>query len=104
MARMISIILYFLFHVLSANALDNGLGRLPPLGWNTWCTLGPCGRDYCDEQEVRPMEDFNKQLLFRRDYSSSINQIKEMADIIVSTGLKDLGFEYINLDDCTWSV
>jgi len=58
-------------------ALDNGLGLVPPLGWNTWCTLGPCGRDYCDE-----------------------NEIKAMADVIVSSGLKDLGYEYVNLDDC----
>jgi alpha-galactosidase len=46
-------------------------------GWNTWCTLGPCGRDYCDEDEI-----------------------KAMADVIVSSGLKDLGYNYVNLDDC----
>lgn len=65
----------------AAQALDNGLGLLPVLGWNTWCTLGPCGRDYCDEEEV-----------------------KAMADVIVSSGLKDLGYQYVNLDDCWASL
>ena len=60
-----------------ARGLDNGVGRTPPLGWNTWCVDGQCARDYCTAAEV-----------------------KETADIIVSTGLRELGWTHINLDDC----
>jgi alpha-galactosidase len=60
-----------------ARSLDNGVGRTPPLGWNTWCVDGQCARDYCTAAEV-----------------------KETADIIVSKGLRELGWTHINLDDC----
>ena len=30
---------------LPAQARDNGLGRVPPLGWNTWCTWSSCHQD-----------------------------------------------------------
>lgn len=38
-----------------AAAYDNGLGRTPPLGWNTWMTCGDstCGHDVCSEAEVK---------------------------------------------------
>ena len=54
-------------------ALDNGLARTPPMGWNSW----------------------NK-------YACGINEtlIKQQADAMVSSGLKDAGYQYINLDDC----
>ncbi|KAF9587948.1 hypothetical protein IFM89_006273 [Coptis chinensis] len=55
------------------NLLNNGLGRSPQMGWNSFnhfpCTL-------------------NEEL------------IRETADAMVSTGLSVLGYEYINLDDC----
>jgi len=47
------------------------------MGWNTWCTLGNCGRDYCDEEEVRAV-----------------------ADAMVESGMASVGFEYVLLDDC----
>ncbi len=50
--------------------------RTPPMGWNSWNTFG---------------EDINEQL------------IMETADAMVSTGLKDAGYEYIVIDDC-WSL
>jgi len=43
------------------------------MGWNTWNKYG------CN---------INEQL------------IKATADSLVSEGLKDLGYEYLNLDDC----
>lgn len=58
-------------------AVDNGMGRVPPLGWNSWCTDVACTKDYCDEGIVR------KQI-----------------DAIVSEGLRDIGWRYITLDDC----
>ena len=26
----------------SAQAYDNGVSKVPPLGWNTWCTCESC--------------------------------------------------------------
>lgn len=48
----------------------------PPMGWNTWNTFG---------------SNINEQL------------IKETADILVDSGLKDLGYNYLVIDDC-WSL
>lgn len=45
----------------------------PPMGWNSWNTFA------CD---------INEQL------------IREIADIMVSSGMKDAGYTYVNLDDC----
>jgi len=55
-------------------ALDNGLGRLPPMGYNTWNDLG------CAEM--------------------SEAGVKAAADALIKTGLRDLGYVYVNLDDC----
>ena len=59
---------------MSVEALDNGLGHIPPMGWNT-VTDFPCN-------------DHNETL------------IKEMADKMVELGLDKLGYKYISLDDC----
>lgn len=52
------------------------LVKTPPMGWNTWNTFG---------------EKINEAL------------IKETADMLVSTGLMDLGYNYLVIDDC-WSL
>eukprot|EP00045_Choanoeca_perplexa_P006845 m.59304 g.59304 ORF g.59304 m.59304 type:complete len:410 (-) comp13816_c0_seq3:32-1261(-) len=63
------------------DAYNNGMGRLPVMGWNTWCTDDACGlRDICTETEI-----------------------KSVVDSIVSQGLDKLGYQYINMDDC-WSA
>ena len=42
----------------AAVAYNNGVGRKPALGWNTWCTLSDCHNgdnnyfDRCNEWEV----------------------------------------------------
>lgn len=54
----------------------DGTGRLPAMGWNSWNEYG------CD---------INEDVFIRA------------ADLMVSLGLKDRGYEYINIDDC-WSV
>eukprot|EP01106_Pelomyxa_sp_JSP_P017185 TRINITY_DN681_c0_g1_i11.p1 TRINITY_DN681_c0_g1~~TRINITY_DN681_c0_g1_i11.p1 ORF type:complete len:414 (-),score=88.12 TRINITY_DN681_c0_g1_i11:80-1276(-) len=62
----------------AATALDNGMGLLPPMGWNTWCTDDYCGlTDWC-----------------------SANEVERMANTMVTSGMHDLGYEYIVLDDC----
>lgn len=53
----------------------------PPMGWSTWNLLG-CGEGVYDPG---PWDE---------------NTIKGIADAMVSSGLKDAGYEYINLDDC----
>ncbi|MFC6333522.1 glycoside hydrolase family 27 protein [Paenibacillus septentrionalis] len=52
------------------------LGLTPPLGWNSWNTF---------------TWDINEQL------------VKDVADVFVSEGYKDAGYEYIVIDDC-WSL
>jgi len=56
---------------------NNGYGLKPALGWNTWCAVGECGLDLCTDKQIR-----------------------ETAAAIVSSGLKDVGYEWIILDDC----
>lgn len=51
----------------------NGLALTPPMGWNTWNKFA------CD---------VNEQL------------IRDAADAMVATGMKDAGYEYIVIDDC----
>ena len=70
----------FILH--SAVAYNNGMGRTPPMGWNSWCTHSLCnlfGKDPCTEKLVT-----------------------ETADAIVANGLDKLGYNYVALDDC-WS-
>jgi alpha-galactosidase len=59
-----------------ALALENGLARTPPMGWNSWNKFG------CNVSE---------------------KLIKEMADAMVSSGMKDAGYQYVVIDDC-WQV
>lgn len=57
-------------------ALDNGLARTPPMGWNSWNKFA------CNVSE---------------------DLIKQAADAMVSSGMKDAGYQYIVVDDC-WQV
>src|SRR4051812_20158266 len=56
-----------------AEALENGLARTPPMGWNTWNT-----------------------------FACTINEtlVKQTTDLMVSSGMRDRGYTYVNLDDC----
>ena len=68
-------ILYFvviLCVVSGGYAIDNGLARTPPMGWNSWNT-------------------------FRMEINE--NLVKEIADAFVTLGLKEAGYEYIVIDD-----
>jgi alpha-galactosidase len=64
----------------SIEAYDNGdlSMQRAPRGWSTWCTDDLCGLiDICTEKEI-----------------------KKRADALVESGLKDLGYTWIFLDDC----
>ena len=60
----------------NAYSLDNGLARTPPMGWNSWNKFA------CD---------VNEQL------------IRETADAMVTSGMKDAGYVYLVIDDC-WQI
>jgi len=50
-----------------------GLAPTPPMGWNSWNNFG------CN---------------------TSAEQIKSVADAMVASGMADVGYQYINIDDC----
>lgn len=58
-----------------AHAVENGLARTPQMGWNNWNTLG------CDVSE---------------------SLLLDTSSLVVEYGLRDLGYNYVVLDDC-WS-
>lgn len=51
-----------------------GLADVPQMGWSTWYALG------CE--------------------TLTADAIKQQADLLVSSGLSDLGFKYVLVDDC----
>lgn len=53
---------------------SNGLAKTPPMGWNSW----------------------NK---FQNRVTDKL--VREMADVMVSSGMRDAGYVYLNIDD-TW--
>lgn len=59
----------------TAAAAGNGLALTPPMGFNNWNST------HC-------RADFNEAM------------VKGIADIFVEKGLKDAGYEFVNLDDC----
>src|SRR5215469_10066854 len=58
------------------SAVSKGLALTPPMGWNTW----------------------NK-------FACNVSQelVRDMADAMVKSGMKDAGYQYIVIDDC-WQV
>jgi alpha-galactosidase len=69
----LSILVISILFIQKSAAVDNGVGRTPPMGWNTWNKFG------CD---------------------ISYDIIKDNADKIVELGLNKLGYVYVNIDDC----
>lgn len=59
-----------------ALALDNGLARTPPMGWNSWGHFG------CNVSETL---------------------VRQTADALVASGLREAGYQYVVIDDC-WQV
>ena len=57
-------------------AVDNGLGKTPQMGWNSW-----------------------------NHFNCNINEtvLKQTADKIVELGLGKKGYVYVNVDDC-WQI
>lgn len=59
-----------------ARALDDGLARTPPMGWNSW------GHFRCD---------INEQI------------VRETADAMATNGMREAGYEFVIVDDC-WQI
>lgn len=66
-------LIFCLIIICTVYALDNGLGKTPPMGWNTW----------------------NK-------FACNINEtlIMRTTELLISEGYRDAGYVYMNLDDC----
>ena len=58
----------------AGHALENGLAKTPPMGWNSWNKYGCNG---INEKVVR-----------------------DIADAMSSNGMKDAGYQYVIIDDC----
>lgn len=71
---------FFLFMsplvVKDTTGLSNGLANTPPMGWNTYYSFG-----------CNPTESI----------------VLGMADAMVNSGMRDVGYEYVVIDDC-WSA
>ena len=69
-------LIIFALIIMAVISLDNGLGKTPPMGWNSWNRFG------CNINETL---------------------IRQTADLLVSLGLAAKGYRYLNLDDC-WQI
>ncbi|MFI0713412.1 NPCBM/NEW2 domain-containing protein [Streptomyces inhibens] len=61
-----------------APRLPDGLAKTPPMGFNNWNST------HC-------RAEFNEEM------------VKGIADLFIAKGLKDAGYQYVNLDDC-WAL
>jgi alpha-galactosidase len=59
-----------------SSVVSTALALTPPMGWNSWNKFG------CNVSE---------------------EMIRNMADAVVKSGMKDAGYQYVNIDDC-WQV
>ena len=65
-------------------SLENNLAKTPPMGWNSWNHFG------CKTNCTAYPNDCISESL-----------IMSIADAIVSSGLVQFGYEYVNLGACT---
>uniref|UniRef100_A0AC34FXS2 Alpha-galactosidase n=1 Tax=Panagrolaimus sp. ES5 TaxID=591445 RepID=A0AC34FXS2_9BILA len=86
MVKLRNLIAIFLFFAI-VESLNNGLVRTPPMGWMSWTKF------YCEIDCVNhPKACINEDL-----YASQ-------ADRMAKDGYKDVGYEYIHIDDCWMSM
>ena len=104
------------------SAYNNGVGKLPPMGWNTWCTDGVCAADIVSgpwsHRPARPDPPFPRP-------QCTQDELISVTDSIIAQGLDKLGYQcvcarpsargplqhprptcarrYILMDDC-WSA
>ena len=77
-SRTMRFVLAFMFFATLActglNALDNGLAKTPPMGWNSWNKFG------CKE--------VNEKV------------VRRIADAMATNGMMAAGYQYVVIDDC----
>lgn len=81
--RRIAVVLQLLALMSVTAAKDDGLVRTPPMGWMSW------ERFRCDLDCADDPENCISEALFR-----------DMADRLSEDGWKELGYEYVIIDDC----
>eukprot|EP01117_Protostelium_nocturnum_P006348 TRINITY_DN2295_c0_g1_i1.p1 TRINITY_DN2295_c0_g1~~TRINITY_DN2295_c0_g1_i1.p1 ORF type:complete len:381 (+),score=95.78 TRINITY_DN2295_c0_g1_i1:101-1243(+) len=74
--RKIAQIFFVMTHIFGTLSANNGLGITPQMGWNSWNNFG------CSVNET---------------------VIRNTVDLFLKYGLNELGYKYINIDDC-WAV
>jgi alpha-galactosidase len=74
--KLLATIIFAFSFMPAARAWDNGVALTPPMGWNSWNKFG------CNVSE---------------------EMIKSMTDAMVTSGMKDAGYQYVVIDDC-WQV
>jgi len=72
MAPRLLLLLLLLLLCQPSHAIDNGVARVPPLGWSSWNTYGA---------------------------RVNATHLMAQADAMVALGLRDLGWRYIELDE-----
>ena len=113
-------------HMCCVKARDNGLGRLPPRGWNTWCTGASCYNSFSlphneNGQNYNHNHNHNQS---QSHFASTSDQpgrlraarggklhdncsealVKSVATEMVANGMLAAGYNRINLDDCWGAV
>ncbi len=73
MKRITLLLIICLLHISAYGQKFEQLAQTPPMGWNSWNKFG------CNVSETL---------------------IREIADAMVASGMKDAGYLYINIDDC----
>src|ERR1017187_2482126 len=74
--RVLAILGYVALFTTTLPAIDNGLARTPPMGWNSWNKFA------CDVSE---------------------DAVRGVAAAMVKNGMRDAGYQYIVIDDC-WQI
>src|SRR5215831_8882298 len=75
-ALILLVIAAFWFAPSAFSQVSGSLALTPPMGWNSWNKFG------CNVSD---------------------KLIREMADAMVTSGMKAAGYQYVNIDDC-WQV
>jgi alpha-galactosidase len=73
MKTLLSLVILSLCPAASRAQKFDQLAQTPPMGWNSWNRFG------CDVSE---------------------KLIRETADALVSSGMRDAGYQYVVIDDC----
>lgn len=78
----------------AAAAYNNGVGKLPVMGWNTWCSTTP--------KQMRELGVDAPDLCGLTD-NCNAQELMDAADALVASGMRDLGYTLVAADDC-WSA